>query len=252
MALATIGLWLILIAVLLLVFENWIHRHLQGVWLLVFRHPESATMIYALMMLPGVLLHETSHWLTATVLNVRTGHFSVVPERLPDGTLRLGYVETEKPDLFREALIGIAPLLVGCAVVIFVGYTRLGVGPVGDALTNNDLLQAVQGMGAMTQAKDFWLWLYLIFAVSNSMVPSAADRRAWLPVAGMGVILVGVLVGLGLGPTLVEALGGLAAAGLRALAAAFTITVALDLAFIPLIWGIERLLMKLTGLKLDY
>jgi hypothetical protein len=252
MSIATIGLWLLVIVVPLLVFEHWIHRHLQGVWLLVFRHQEIATIVYAIIMLPGVLLHEGSHWLAATLLGVRAGRFSVVPERLPDGTLRLGYLETEKPDLFREALIGVAPLLTGCGLVIFAGYTRLGVGPVGQALAGNQFVLAAREVVAMTQAQDFWLWLYLIFTVSNSMVPSAADRRAWLPVALMAALLVGVLVWIGLGPTLVETFGGLAAAGLRALAAAFTVTVALDAAFIPLIWGAEKLLMKVTGLKLEY
>jgi len=252
MSLVTVGLWLLLIAAPLLLFEHWIHRHLQGVWLLVFRHQEIATMIYSVVMLPGVLLHEGSHWLAATLLGVRAGRFSVMPERLPDGTLRLGYLETEKPDLFREALIGVAPLLTGCAVVIFAGYSRLGVGPVGDALAANNFLQAAQDVRAMTQATDFWLWLYLIFTVSNSMVPSAADRRAWLPVALMAALIVGVLVWVGLGPALLETLGGLATAGLRALAAAFTITVVLDLALIPIIWITEKVLMKVTGLRLEY
>jgi hypothetical protein len=252
MLLATIGLWLFIIVWPLLVCEHWIHRHLQGVWLLVFRHPEIATLAYSIVMLPGVLLHEGSHWLAATLLGVRAGRFSVLPERLPDGTLRLGYLETEKPDLFREALIGVAPLLTGCGLVIFAGYARLGVGPVGEALASNHFLQAAQGVWAMTQAKDFWLWLYLIFTVSNSMVPSAADRRAWLPVALMAALLIGVLVWIGLGPALLEAFGGLAASGLRALAAAFTITVALDLAFIPLIWTVEKVLMRVTGLRLEY
>lgn len=252
MSLPTVGLWLLVVVVPLLLSEHWIHRHLQGVWLLVFRHQEMATVIYSIIMLPGVLLHEGSHWLAATLLGVRAGRFSVVPERLPDGTLRLGYLETEKPDLFREALIGVAPLLVGCGVVIFAAYGRLGVGPVGEALAGNHFAQAAQSVAAMTEAKDFWLWLYLIFTVSNSMVPSASDRRAWLPVALMAAILVGVLVWIGLGPALVETFEGLAAAGLRALAAAFTITVALDFAFIPLIWAAEKVLIKVTGLQLDY
>ena len=33
---------------------------------------------------------------------------------------------------------------------------------------------------AMPQTPDFWLWLYLIFTVSNAMMPSRADRKPWL------------------------------------------------------------------------
>ncbi len=247
-----VGFWLLALLFPLLGLERWIHRHLQGVWLLVFRHDEIATLIYSLMMLPGVLLHEGSHWLAATVLGVRAGRFSVFPERLPDGTLRLGYVETERPDLFREALIGVAPLLTGCTVVMFAGYARLGVGPVGAALARSDWLGVAQGLAAMTKATDFWLWLYLIFAVSNSMLPSASDRRAWLPVGLMAAAVGAGLAYLGLGPALVETFGGMAEAALRALAAAFTLTVALDVCLLPLIWGAEKLLMRVTGLRLEY
>jgi hypothetical protein len=246
------GFWLCLSLLPLVLLERWIHRHLQGVWLLVFRHDEIATIVYSLIMLPGVLLHESSHWLAATLLFVRTGRFSVIPERLPDGTLRLGYIETERPDLIREALIGAAPLLTGCLVIIFAGYARLGVGPVGDALARSDFAGVAAGLAAMTRVNDFWLWLYLTFTVSNSMLPSAADRRAWLPVLLMAAALVGLLVYLGLGPTLVEALGGVTEAAVRALAAAFTITVCLDMGFVPIIWAAEMVLMKLTGLRLEY
>jgi hypothetical protein len=248
----TAGGWLLLMLLPLIFLEQWVHRHLQGVWLLILRHEESAIIMYSILMLPGVLLHEGSHWLAATLLGVRAGRFSVVPERLPNGTLRLGYLETDKPDLIREALIGLAPLVTGAAAIIFMGYARLGVGTVGDALARTNLVDAARGLAAMTQMKDFWLWLYLVFAVSNSMLPSASDRRAWLPVLLMAVAIVGVVVYLGLGAALVEALGGIAEAALRALAVAFTITVGLDLCLAPFIWAAERGLIKLTGLRLEY
>ena len=252
MAWLAVGGWLLLMLLPLVFLEQWVHRHLQGVWLLILRHDESATIIYSILMLPGVLLHEGSHWLAATLLGVRAMRFSVVPERLPNGTLRLGYLETDKPDLFREALIGLAPLITGAAAIIFMGYARLGLGPVGDALARTDLVEAARGMAAMTQVKDFWLWLYLVFTVSNSMLPSASDRRAWLPVGLMALAIVAVVVYLGLGTALVDTFGPVAQAALRALAAAFTITVGIDVCLAPFIWAAEHGLMRLTGLRLEY
>jgi hypothetical protein len=245
-------LWLLLILPPLVVLERWVHRHLQGIWLLIFRDPDLALVVYSLVMLPGVLLHEGSHWLAATVLGVRTGRFSVIPERMEDGTLRLGYVETDKVDPVREALIGAAPLLSGAAAIIFVGYARLGVGPVGEALARGDLLGMAQGFRAMSEVADFWLWLYVVFTVSNSMLPSASDRRAWLPVLAMILLLSGALVYAGFGSVLVETLAGPLDAALRALALAFTITVGLNLFFAPLIWVVERAIMRLTGMKVEY
>ena len=104
--------WLLLSLFPLVFLERWVHRHLQGIGMLIFRHDDIALVFYSLLMLPGVSVHEGSHWLAATFLGARTGRFSLVPERTLNGTLRLGYVETEKVDLVREALIGAAPLIV--------------------------------------------------------------------------------------------------------------------------------------------
>jgi len=245
-------LWLLLVLIPLVFLERWIHRHLLGIWLLIFRHQDIALLFYSLLMLPGVIVHEGSHWLAATLLGVRTGRFSLIPERTPDGTLRLGYVETEKVDVLREALIGAAPLVVGAAAILFVGYSRLGVGPVGEALRRGDVLGMALGLQAMTRATDFWLWLYVVFTVSNSMLPSASDRRAWLPLAVALALLGGILVYAGFGSLLRNALLGPLDTALRALALAFTLTVGLDLCFAPIIWVIERGLMRLTRLKVEY
>ena len=245
-------LWLLLSVIPLVFLERWIHRHLQGIWLLVLRDPDLALIVYSLLMLPGVLLHEGSHWLAATVLGVRAGHFSVIPERMPDGTLRLGYVETEKTDFLREAIIGAAPLITGAAAIIFVGYSRLGLGLVGEALAQGDLLGVAQSVGAITRLPDFWLWLYFVFAVSNSMLPSASDRRAWWPLTMAVALLVGVLMAAGLGAVLIATFSRPVDLALRALAAAFLMTVGLNLFFAPLIWLVERGVMRLTGLKVEY
>ncbi len=248
----TSWLWLLLAIGPLVFLERWIHRHLQGVWLLILRDPDLALVLYSIIMLPGVLLHEGSHWIMATVLGVRAGRFSVVPARMPDGTLRLGYVETEATDFVREALIGAAPLLFGATAIIFIGYSRLGVGPAGAALARGDLLGMFQALSVMVGTPDFWLWLYMIFAVSNSMLPSASDRRGWWRVLLVLGVLSAALYFVGFGAVVFEAISGPMDAGVRALAAAFTITVGLNLCLVPVVWVLERGISRLTGLKVEY
>jgi hypothetical protein len=252
MSLLTAWSWLLLTLVPLVVVERWIHRHLQGIWLLLLRDADMALVVYSLIMLPGVLVHEGSHWLAATLLGVRAGRFSVVPERLPDGTLRLGYVETQKADFLRESLIGAAPLIFGTAAIIAVGYFRLGVGPAGQALANGDLIGMALSMRAMTALPDFWLWIYFIFTVSNSMLPSASDRRAWLPLLALVAVVSGLVFYAGFGALLVDAISEPLDYAMRALASAFTITLALNLFLAPFIWAFERVLMRFTGLKVEY
>ncbi|HQF71783.1 MAG TPA: hypothetical protein PLH39_10945, partial [Promineifilum sp.] len=105
------------VALVLLVFlQRWIHAHLHGVSLLLTGRAELALVVYAIILFPGVLLHEASHWLSATLLGVRTGGVSLLPRRQPDGTLQLGYVEYYRGrtlDPLRESLIGGAPLIAG-------------------------------------------------------------------------------------------------------------------------------------------
>ena len=120
-------LWLLLSIPPLLFLRRWISRHTQIILLLLTRNDEMAMLLNQLVFLPGVLLHELSHWLMARILGARTISISVWPDRQDDGSLRLGYVQTERVDFVREALIGVAPLLAGSALVVLIGYSRLSV-----------------------------------------------------------------------------------------------------------------------------
>src|SRR5512145_1583640 len=98
----------------LLFAQRWLHRETQLVFLLLTRSARLALGLFSLLFFPGVLLHELSHYLMARLLGVRTGRFSLLPELMPDGKLRLGFVETAETDIVRDALIGAAPLISGC------------------------------------------------------------------------------------------------------------------------------------------
>jgi hypothetical protein len=244
--------WLFLTLIPLLVLERWIHRHIQGIGLLLLRHPDLATIFYAMIFFPGVALHETSHWLTAKLLGVQTARFSLAPKRQANGVLRLGYVETAKVDFIREALIGIAPLVTGSILVVLIGYSRLGVGPLGEAIAKGNFDAMIQGVAATFKSADALIWLYLIFTVSNSMMPSASDRRAWLPVTVM-LILIGIaLYYVGAGPLVLRGVGEPLAAGVRVIASAFSITIGVNVSIIPLVWLIEKGLIRVTGMKVNY
>jgi len=197
-------------------------------------------------------MHEGSHWLIATLLGVRTGRFSVWPQAQPDGTLRLGYVETEKIDFMREALIGAAPLIVGGLLVSLGGLTRLNLGAVGLALGRADLLAAFEAARSSLGNADAWVWLYLIFTVSNSMLPSASDRRAWPFVVLLLFLMGSVLFYAGFGPLVAQSLAEPVERAVRAIAVVFTITVGVDLLVIPVIGLLELGLIRATGLRVEY
>ena len=104
----------------------------------------------------------------------------------------------------------------------------------------------------MLEAPDTWLWAYVVFAISNTMLPSRADRQAWTPIL-IFLLLVGILIWVaGLGPAVVESLGQALGTALRWLAAMCTLTIAVDLPFVLLIALAERLLERVKGCRVDY
>ena len=105
--------WFILMLVPLILLQRLLHREIQAVFLILTRDSRVTMAIFAMLFLPGVFLHELSHFVMAKILRVRTGKFSLFPQSLPDGRLQLGYVETSRSDIVRDSLIGAAPLIVG-------------------------------------------------------------------------------------------------------------------------------------------
>jgi hypothetical protein len=182
----------------LLFTQRQLRIEIQGILLILTKNRELTNTVFAILFLPGVFLHETSHYVTAKLLGVRTRRFSLIPKPLPSGNIRLGYVEIEATDIFRESLIGLAPFLSGLVVLTYIVFYQLSLG----TIVIQDLLKS-SGLGGylgnFLNQPDFWIWLYLGLTISNMMFPSEADRKAWFPVILIGVILVviGVILGLG-------------------------------------------------------
>src|SRR5512134_1109534 len=118
-------LWFLFMLGPLIVLQRLLHREIQAVFLILTRDTRVTMGIFSILFLPGVFLHELSHFVIAKILGVRTGKFSIFPQSLPDGRLQLGYVETSKSDVVRDSLIGAAPLIVGTLVIAYVAIYPL-------------------------------------------------------------------------------------------------------------------------------
>jgi hypothetical protein len=244
-------LWLAGALGLLLLIERWIHRHLQGTMLLLTGEPEMATVLYALPLLPGILLHEASHALVAVLLGARIGRISIRP-KLVGQRVQLGFVPVEKTDAVRASLIGLAPLLVGSGVILLVGYAAFGIDAMGAALRAGDWVKALEGLAGMIKVRDSWIWAYVIFAVSNTMLPSRADRQAWLPVILFLLLALALIWMTGLGSALVSRLYEPVTVALHWLAVMCTLTLIADLPFALAIALAERLLERIKGHRVEY
>jgi hypothetical protein len=221
--------WLVVCLAPFLVVQRWLHRDIQAVFLLITRRPELTIGLFSLIFFPGVLLHEASHFLMAKLLGVRTGRFSVLPKVQPGGELQLGFVETAQADFLRDALIGMAPLLSGGAAIAYLGISRLGLASLGVLVSQAQWPQFWQALVQLPDLPDFWMWFYLAFTISSTMLPSASDRRAWLPLALVLAALAGIAILAGAGPWLLENLAPWVNQLLLTLATIFGISLILHL-----------------------
>lgn len=247
--------WVLIAFPILLFLQRWIHTHLHGLSLLLTGKPERAVVVYALVLLPGVLLHELSHWLTANLLGVRTGSFSIFPRRRPDGTVQLGYVEYYRGktlDPLRETLIGGAPLIVGTAVILLIAFYIFDLPTLVLAIETGDIDVLSLALGDLFRTDFILLWIYLIFAISNAMLPSASDRRAWPAfLLAMGALAL-ILYLLGLQDYLVNGLVGPGAAVFSYLGTALSIAITVDLLFMLGLNITESLVSRIKGVSIVY
>lgn len=167
--------------------------------MLLTRRQDIAIVLFSLLFLPGVFIHEISHYLMARLLGVRTGRLSIVPRPMEDGRLQLGYVETGRTDFVRDALVGVAPLLFGGIFVGYIALNPLGVPALWNGFASGSFEDVGHGVTILFSKADFWIWFYLAFAVSSTMMPSRSDRRGWLPVGLLTIALLaaGIYSGIG-------------------------------------------------------
>lgn len=240
---------LLILFMCLILLTQWITKHIQGVGYLLTGDGQVALVLYFLLILPGVLIHEISHALIAWLLRVPVRHFAIgVRQKGRGRQVALGSVDIASTDPLRASLIGIAPLLFGCGAIWAISGRVLGVSPLTTLTAQSFWLE----LQSIYRVPDFALWLYLVFAISNAMLPSAADRRSW----GIALVFLLFLGALGyfsgLFDTFAEPLGGWARGGAHRLTYAFAVTVAVDLFFATILFFTEHGLTLLGFGRLEY
>lgn len=179
--------------------QRFLHREIQAVILLLTRNIQLTIGLFSVLFFPGVFLHELSHFLMARVLGVRTRGFSLIPQSLDDGRLQLGYVETEKTDVLRDSLIGLAPLIAGTLFVAYAGIYQMQLHTLWNVLRDGQVELFWMGLGLLPNVPDFYLWFYLTFTVSSTMLPSESDRLSWLPMGLWIAVLLALAIFSGAG-----------------------------------------------------
>jgi hypothetical protein len=239
--------WFIFMLLPLILLQRLLHREIQAVFLILTRDTRLTMGIFSMIFLPGVFLHELSHFVLAKILRVRTGKFSIFPQSLPDGRLQLGYVETARSDVVRDSLIGAAPLIVGTLFVAYVAIYHLQMRVLWDVLRNGQLDLFWLGVRALPRVQDFYLWFYLAFAVSSTMMPSESDRHAWLEMIISIGVLFGIVLLVGAGPWMLANIAPRLSDFLSAVAVIFGLSAFVHILLILPTALIHKLLARATG-----
>lgn len=235
--------WLVSGFLLLGPITRWFGSRIQGLVFLLTHNRIAAVYVHFVLLLPGTLVHELSHLLAARVLGVKTGKLSLRPKMQGRGAVQFGAVQLGRTDALRESLIGLAPLLVGSGLILALTSSRLKVDP----LQILSLRRLPTYLAKVRQSQDAGLWIYLLMAISNAMLPSASDRRAWRPI---GIYLGAIFVALCLARLLPRVPPKAVVWSwhlVTGLAFAFTLTIGLDLVIGGLLWALEAIFGRLLA-----
>lgn len=157
----------------MLFLQRWLQQHIQGLTFAVTGNPGCAVRALFLILLPGVLLHEASHWLVANLVGVRTGKVSIGLGKMRGKHFSLGSVTVDRSDPLRESLIGVAPFVTGLLAV----WALMGFG--FGLWAPNDPMVVLNVIWSTITDPLTWVALYFVFSVSTSMIPSESDREPW-------------------------------------------------------------------------
>jgi hypothetical protein len=152
-------------------------------------------MVFYLFIFPGVVLHESAHYLACLLSGTKVLRFAPFsPRRSADGRLVLGYVRHERRAFPIRALVGLAPILLNPFGILLVTtlLTPLSLTEVASprlGTFEEDILASGFLTGSPLIAA---VWVYLSLSLALGSVPSREDLSsvpALLLIFGGGVFL---------------------------------------------------------------
>ncbi|MBI4067335.1 hypothetical protein HY407_03040 [Candidatus Gottesmanbacteria bacterium] len=205
----------------------------QTVFLLT-RSKKISLGILILFLLPGTIIHEFSHFIVATILFVPTTSMTIIP-KIEGGIIKAGSLHHTNTDPIRLSLIGLAPMIIGIALIYIIGN-----------------LFSSQISNFKFQISNFILLItnyYLLITLSLSMFSSRKDLEVTWFLAPLIFLLFAVLYYQGIRISLTLDLSSQLKGFLQQLNIYFLITLILDLGVFLLLRGMKVLLEKILKVK---
>jgi hypothetical protein len=129
----------------------------------------------------------------------------------------------------------------------YAGLNRLGLSTLLDVFANGQTELFWKGLKLMPQVNDFFLWFYLAFAVSSTMMPSESDRHAWLPLGLWTAGLLTLATFAGAGTWMLENIAPLLNDFFGSVATLFGLSFALHVILLLPTMLLHRIVSRVTG-----
>lgn len=227
----------------------WLSRqlnfHIQTLLVLITRNPDLTVILLFLLLLPGIVIHEAAHWVTARLLGLKAGKFRVWPKK-KGKYIGMGSVTVQRGNLWQETLVGMAPLIVGTILLALIGEHVFNTAYFSLALNGQRWLDSLSMFQQAFREPDGILWAYLLFAIANAMMPSASDREPIKPLLQYTAIAVGIYLLLGLPVAPFATFLGWLAPTLQTITSAFLFTIVLDCLILGVLFLFIQLIQPRT------
>ena len=222
------------------------HRHIFKVgWLLTHNYQITAVLYY-IVFLPGLLLREAVRWLAAGLLKVRANRSFQLPQQPEIGQLELNFIKlAPNAHPIKRAIIAAAPLVVGLLTLWVIAVNAFQLETVLNIAAPAQLDDLARAASTLTAQPDFWLWVYLAFTISNTMLPTiSANLRGWRRIGAAALSVIIIALVLGISQTFAADAGMQL---LNSLALILSLTTFINIFMVILLGTAEALIERLTG-----
>lgn len=156
-------------------------RSISSLFLRITKSQSVTIQLLSFLFLPGIIIHELAHLLVAGILFVPVGEIEFFPQ-IKDGGVKLGSVAIGKTDPIRRAVIGVAPVFAGLAIILGALF----------------YLNSAQ-FAFIPFPWNIIFLVYILFAIGNTMFSSKKDIEGLLEVLIVGAIVLLTLYFIGFG-----------------------------------------------------
>lgn len=164
-----------------LVVALWLQDRIRKRLFVVFyqftpKRPGCALRLFWFAMLPGIIVHESSHAATAFLVGSGFPKVSIRPRFDQDGII-LGTTTAKRVGPLRRSIVSIAPVVIGSIIILLIGWFIFDFRGLITAIKGGPREQVQESLLSPFNTIWGWIGVYAILMVSINMIPSWQDVK---------------------------------------------------------------------------